>query len=162
MSTQTIGAAAAGTAVVGGGGALAAYAAGAFSSKVEEKEQERRKGTYRTLVEQDKSMQDKEYIGDKEEEIETLLKNDTSYKNTLRDTYWESMDKKDIFKSLSLVKTDKSQLDLTNRKSEAAKFVSAWCQATSEKELSQIPSEGTTDHKKWEAFKFACFKKNQA
>ncbi|GCE63700.1 hypothetical protein [Candidatus Mycoplasma haematohominis] len=162
MSIQTVGAGVAGTAAIGGGGALTAYAAGAFSSKVEEQEPERSRSTYRTLSELDESMKDKEYIGDKENEIKELLKDDTSYKTPLKEKHWDNMSKKDIPRHLVTTQTATGQFGFANKQNEIAKYVFSWCKAVAEKELNSVPVNETGQenkgYKRWEAFKFACFK----
>ncbi|GCE63704.1 hypothetical protein [Candidatus Mycoplasma haematohominis] len=140
MSTQAVAGAAAGVAVLGGGGTLSAYAAGAFDPKVKEKKQET--NTYKSLVESDTS---KEYIGDNEDEIKTLWDNaGSNYKTNLKVTHWDNMQKEDILISDKPEKTDKSQFDVSNKKDVIAKYVSAWCQAVSKKELQAVPASGSS------------------
>ncbi|GCE63707.1 hypothetical protein [Candidatus Mycoplasma haematohominis] len=151
MTPQAIGAGVAGTAVVGGGGTLAAYAAGAFG-----------KETYLTQAQKDSEIKGKkDYIGDNKTEIQALW-DDTNYKTNLKSAHWDNMDAQDISTSSKPEKTVKNQVDDTSKKSEVATYVSAWCQAVSVKELDSIPRNATEDenkdHKRWEAFKFACFK----
>ncbi|WP_216083445.1 hypothetical protein [Candidatus Mycoplasma haematohominis] len=157
MSTQVLGAAAAGTAVIGGGGATIAYAAGAFDPKVKESKQE--VSTYKTLAEKEFETS-KEYVGGDESAIKTLLEKagDTSYKTTLKNTHWEKMEEKDILEDDKPTKTKDNEFDNNGKNDEISKYVSAWCQAVSEKELSSIPKNGETNNNRWEAFKFACFK----
>ncbi|GCE63718.1 hypothetical protein [Candidatus Mycoplasma haematohominis] len=158
MSTQAIGAAAAGTAILGGGGATIAYAAGAFDPKVKDQQQTRH--NYRTLAE---SMVGKQYIGDKKTEIQTLWDNTTNnYKTTLKSAYWDNMVIEDVTDAQKPTKTDKGKFDDAAKKDEILTYVSVWCQAVAVKELNAIPENVTggenKDHKRWEAFKFACFK----
>ncbi|WP_216082645.1 hypothetical protein [Candidatus Mycoplasma haematohominis] len=150
-----------GLAAAGAGGTAVAYAAGAFKG-TENKTTNNKEPTYLSQALKENSSPIKEYIGNSNDKIKTLLgdNNTPKYSETLKGA-WEKMTEDPSGTSLNKPSTDKDALFKEaideNRKTEISGYTSRWCEHTANKPLSAVPTVDSGDKNTWDAFNKACF-----